>query len=123
MKREAIDFFLVADRHLVIHDRLTNWARYVAVRQIQHQASIWRMGKSNGRQWHQPELSVPVNQLDGHKMEKAVADLPDMHRDALRWSYVYRINPSHMRRYLGVTDAGLYQLVKDGRNMLVNRAV
>lgn len=123
MKRESVDFFIIADRHLAIHDRLTNWARYVSVRGVRWQGPIWRMGKSNGRQWHQPELTVPVNLLDGHKLEKAVGSLPGPHRDAIRWAYVFRTNPSRMRQHLGVTDSALYQLVTGGRNMLINRAV
>lgn len=122
MKREEVDFHIVRDINLPIHERLQNWARYVSTGKTHWQAPIWRLGKSNGRQWHEPVLSVPVNTIDGHKLEKAVAALPDGHRDAIRWAYVHRrIQPFKMQRHLGVTEAGLLLLIEDARSMLRNR--
>jgi hypothetical protein len=124
MKRDLVDFFLIEDRHLAIHIRLENWARYVDSRGIHwNQAPIWKLGKSNGRQWHQPELRTPVDTLDGHALEVAVRALPEPHRDALRWQYVHRSSPSKARRLLGVTNEGLMRLVRDARSMLTNRRV
>ncbi len=125
MKREPIDFFIIEPSQLDMHRRLENWSRYVSGgRGSWTQAPIWKLGKSNGRQWHQPEFRPSVDTLDGHKLEKAVAALPEPHRDAIRWAYVFTyINPGKMRRHLGVTDSGLAKLVKDARSMLVNRRV
>ena len=125
MKREMVDFFLVPDHQLAIHLRLENWSRYDKGRSCAwSQAPIWKLGKSNGRQWHTPELRPSVDTLDGHAIEKAVGSLPAPHRDAIRWYYVFAIlNPSRMRRHLGVTDRGLGELVADGRRMLINRKV
>lgn len=121
MKRDCIDFFAVEEPHLVMHDRLSNWARYVQVRGVHWQAPIWRLGKSNGRQWHEPEAKPLVDTLDGHAIEKAVGLLPIPHRDALRWFYVTKTGPARIRRLLGVNDVGLMRLCKDGRVMLINR--
>jgi hypothetical protein len=123
MKREDIDFFVVEDHHLVIHERLNNWARYVKPGLPVAQAPIWRLGKSNTRQWHEPQGREEVNTIDGMALEKAVAALPAPHRDALRWAYVFRTGPWKMRKVLSVSNAGLMKLVKDGRTMLMNRGV
>lgn len=124
MKRDAIDFFVVEDHQLAIHLRLENWSRCVTVywaRGAQH--PMWAKSRSNARQWHEPDLMEPTNTLDGHKIEKAVAQLPIPHRDALRWNYVHRGGPLHAARKLGVTKDGLLRLVRDGRQMLINRQV
>lgn len=122
MKREDIDFHLVRDVNLPIHERLMNWARHVSVGRTHWQGPIWRLGKSNGRQWHQPTISTPVDSRDGQRIERAVAHLPAPHRDAIRWCYVRRyILPHKIQRHLGVTERGLLTLIEDGRSMLRNR--
>lgn len=121
MKRDLPDFFLIEPRQLEIHKRLENWARYVQVRGSHWQAPIWKLGRSNGRQWHEPLIKDHIDTLDGHAVEKAVGQLPQPHRDALRWSYVTRNGPSRIKRVLGVNDDGLMRLIKDGRAMLINR--
>lgn len=122
-KVHAVDFFYVQDSHQKIHERLENWARYICDRRPSWMAPMWKQGRSNGRQWHTPVIQVPVNTLDGHVMEKAVAALPIQHREAIRWQYVWQTNPSRPRKQLGVTDEGLIMLVTDGRRMLINRGV
>lgn len=126
MRRDDfVDFFLIDAPHLAIHDRLCNWARCVSVPRggARWQSPIWKLGKSNGRQWHEPEMREPLDTLDGHVLEKAVAALPPPHRDALRWSYVVKDSPNKARRRMGVTERELAQLVAHGRMMLVNRGV
>jgi len=54
-------------------------------------------------------------------MEKAVYALPEKHREAVRWWYVYRRNPAAMARSLGVSKQGLADLVEAGRTMLQNK--
>lgn len=123
MRRDSIDFHRLECGEDTMHTRLVNWALYVQVRGVRWQSPIWRLGKSNGRQWHEPRLKAIADALDGHKIEKAVAQLPAPHRDALRWFYVYRTHPTKARKALGVTEEGLSQLVRDGRTMLRNRGV
>lgn len=122
MRRDMIDFFVVEPHQLGMHDRLLNWARYVAVRKhgwAQH--PMWRQGKSNTRQWHSPEVRDEIDQLDGLKLERAVGLLPIPHREAIRWHYVWKTGPAKIRRSLGVTNEGLMKLVRDARQMLLNR--
>jgi len=122
MIRDYIDFHAVEPHQLAMHDRLLNWARYVRVRRVMWQAPIWRLGRSGSRQWHSPEPREEVDILDGHALEKAVGALPEKHREAIRWSYVWRTTPAHARRALGVTSDTLCRLVTDGRAMLINRS-
>lgn len=82
---------------------------------------MWRQGKSNARQWHAPVISDQVDSLDGQAMEKMVAALPDKHRSAIRWCYVECGSPIKIRQKLGLTGDGLRQMVRDARQMLVNR--
>ena len=66
-------------------------------------------------------IQTPVNTLDAVLVEKAVAALPEKHREAVRWWYVYRRDPVAMARNLGVSKQGLADLVEAGRTMLKNR--
>lgn len=124
MRRDLIDFFIVEDHQLAIHGRLENWARTVGIwRMNGKQHPMWLKSQSGARQWHEPELREPTDTLDGHRLEKAVAQLPIPHRDALRWNYVHKGGPLHAARKLGVTKDGLLKLVRDARQMLINRMV
>lgn len=121
MRRDDVDFFLVEEHQLGIHARLLNWERWVVTRIGRNEAPIWRLGRSNSRQWHSPEPHAGVDLLDAVLLEKAVAALPDKHRDAIRWCYVWRSGPAKARRALAVTNEGLLRLIRDGRQMLLNR--
>jgi len=121
VKRENCDLFVVLPHHMTIHDRLGNWARYV--RDSRPGGAVAPMFRSyrSSEVWAQ-EVRTPVDALDGHKMEKAVAQLPEKHRDAIRWHYVYVwIQPGKVQRHLAVTRSGLVDLIHDGRSMLTNR--
>jgi DNA-directed RNA polymerase specialized sigma24 family protein len=125
MRRDLIDFFIVPDHQLQMHGRLENWSRWVEFSRKQggKQHPMWAKSMSNARQWHEPEIRDATDELDGLALEKGVAMLPEKHREAVRWCYVYRSGPLHMARKLGLTKEGLMLLVRDGRQMLINRRV
>lgn len=125
MRRDLIDFFIVPDSQLFIHGRLENWSRWVEhkARQGGKQHPMWAKSQSGSRQWHEPELREPTNELDGAALESAVAQLPHKHRDSLRWYYVKKGGPLNMARKLAVSKDGLMSLVNDARQMLINRKV
>lgn len=126
MRRDDfIDFFYVEAHQLDMHVRLENWSRWVEhrARMGGKVAPMWANYRSKARQWHEPELRPPTNELDGGAMETAVAMLPYPNRDALRWSYVWKGGPLHQARKMGVTKEGLFKLVRDGRQMLINRKI
>jgi len=120
--RDFVDFNHVSDDHKAIHERLENWRRWVTVRPHGWQtAPMFRMYQSKARQWEAPVIQRPINTLDAMLLEKAVFQLPEKQRDAIRWSYVYCGNPAGMAQRLGVSKQGLADLVASGRTMLVNR--
>lgn len=119
---EIVDYNHIATHHEAIHARLVNWERWVRVRPhgwFTH--PMWRDSRTS-RQWEvSPYIGVPVDTLDAALMEKAVYALPEKHREAVRWWYVYRRDPAAMARALGVSKQGLADLVEAGRTMLANR--
>lgn len=124
MQRDAIDFHAVLDAHLGIHERLLNWARWVRVRPHGWQvAPMFRQYRSNWRQWHEPILRASINVPEAVEMERAVSMLPEKHREAIRWHYVFNDSPPKIARRLAVTKQGLADLVSAARSMLVNRGV
>ena len=120
---EIVDYNRVQDRHQAIHARLENWRRWVIVRPHGWQvAPMFRMYQSKSRQWEaSPHIGTPVDAIDAALMEKAVYALPEKHREAVRWWYVYRRDPVAMARALGVSKQGLADLVEAGRTMLQNK--
>ena len=120
--QEAVDYSHVKPEHEAVHERLSNWARWVKVRPHGWQtAPMFRMYQSKARQWHAPVIQTPVDTIDAALIEKAVYALPDKHRDAIRWWYVHAGNPVAMARTLAVSKQGLADLVDAGRTMLQNR--
>lgn len=119
MKTNAVDYFRVEPHHEAIHERLENWQRWVAVRLPSWVSPIWKLVKSNGRQWHTPEYRPNCDILDAMLIEKAVYKLPEKHRAAIRWVYVYKHHPAKECRHLGVTNEGLLRLIQDGRQRLL----
>lgn len=117
------DFHYVPEDQKAIDARLANWADYVRVKSPSWVSPIWKLGKSNGRQWAQPEFRPACDTLDGMSLERAVGLLPAPHRDALRWFYVYRYGELKFRKRAGLTSDGLVRVLRDGRQMLINRGV
>lgn len=122
MKREYCDFSRVDARHDAINLRLEHWAIWVSVRpQPWKTHPMFRQYRSHAWQWHMPEIKIQINTLECHEIERAVSFLPDKHRAAVRWNYVFRKDPSAMARTLAVSNAGLLKLVEEARDMLKNR--
>ena len=120
--QESVDYHHVKPEHEAVHERLSNWARWVRVRpQLWQTHPMWRLYQSKSRQWEAPVIQNPVDTLDAVLMEKAVSALPEKHRAAIRWSYVHAGNPVGMARSLAVSKQGLADLVDAGRTMLQNR--
>ena len=123
MKREDIDFHIVRDEHLGVHEALLNWSRWVRVRPHGWQvAPMFRQYRSKAWQWERPVIRDSINVLAAVAMEKAVSKLPEKHRDAIRWSYVFGGHPAKVARDLGVSKQGLSDLIDGGRTMLRNRS-
>lgn len=119
---ETVDYNHVAAHHEAIHARLVNWERWVRVRPHGWCAHPMFKNSRTSKQWEaSPHIGTPVDTLDAALMEKAVYALPEKHREAVRWWYVYRRDPVAMARNLGVSKRGLADLVEAGRTLLNNR--
>ena len=121
MKTRALDFHHVEEGQRGIDARLQNWASWVKPRAPSWVSPMFRMCRSNSRQWHMPEIRETCDVIGAQAMEKAVYHLPAKHRDAIRWHYVCPVTPAKMCRHLGVNMEGLALLVREGRQMLMNR--
>lgn len=121
-----VDFDRIQPSHWAMHDRLENWAR--ASRGGDKQAGnagpmfvLYR--SSDARREYGAETAAPVDRSDAVIVGKGVSFLPDKHRQAIHWFYLHPRNPKNAASLLGVTMQGLADLVRDGRQMLINRGV
>ena len=117
------DFSRIPTRQDAIHLRLERWARWVRVAPkpwTRH--PMWRNARTS-RQWDaDPHIPEPMNTLEAHETERAVAFLPAAHRMAIRWAYVYPfISNWKMQREMAVSALTLERLLVAGRDMLINR--
>jgi DNA-directed RNA polymerase specialized sigma24 family protein len=84
---------------------------------------MFRGYQSKARHWEiDPPIRIEINTLAAHEIEKIVSALPDKHRSALRWCYVFDMVPViKVRQHLGVTNDALLDLVDSARDMVKNR--
>lgn len=122
MRRDKfIDFFYVATGQQEIHKRLENWARSCFSGGGSSASPMFRLYRTPEHWERKP--SIPVDQQDANKIAKGVLDLPEKHRLAIQWNYVYGGSPTKARQEIGCTLDGLMSLITDGRQMLINRRV
>lgn len=118
-----IDFHAVEAKHHQIHTRLQNWATWCNGTFSSPGSPMWRFARSAARARgaeHTWATSV-VDGMDAQRIAKAVGHLPEPHRKALNWSYLKPINPRRAASEQGTTLVGLALLVRDARQMLLNR--
>lgn len=122
MMREAVDFHFVPKHQETMHCRLINWARAQRNSTGSATAPMFRQYRSSD-QWATPSASMPVDQRDAARINKAWQQLPEKHRAATAWFYVTPGSPNKACKAIGCTMADLARFVVDGRQMLVNRGV
>lgn len=123
--REYVDFDSVLPEHKEIDRRLSNWARWCRGSHRQWGSGISPMFRlyrsSDARRDAYGELTdVGVDRLDAVQVHKAVTALPEKHRLAAHWFYLHPHNPKGAAATLGVSMHGLAELIRDGRQMLIN---
>ena len=123
MKRDAIDFSRVPERHYEIDRRLLLWGRWIIDRPKPWKTSpMFLQYRSHAWQWHMPEIHIPGTPGENMEIEKAVCALPEKHAYAIRWAYMAPWVPvSAVRRELAMTRQGLADILINARDMLVNR--
>jgi hypothetical protein len=123
MKRDLIDFNEVSQAHQAIHARLLNWAQWCRGTSGGRVSPMFRLYRPT-KQEREPYLAPIRTMVDAHdaaKIAKAVIALPLDNRLAVQWWYVIPQAPRRMCQRIGCTMAGLDALVRQGRQMLVNR--
>lgn len=120
MKRDAVDFHAVPEAQWPVHARLLNWARWCRGSGHRTVHPMFR-GYRSSDQYSGHVVSDPVDTADAVRVQKVFVGLPELHRHALQWHYVYPIAPRRMAQALGLTPEGLAQTVIDARNMMLNR--
>ena len=121
--RYEIDFHAVKPAHEAVHAELQNWAAWCEPRRRGGLgcAPMFRLYRPP------PEFSghEPTRQVDALaavSAQQKFIGLPEKHRHALAWAYVYPwVPPGKAQRLLALTRQGLADLVHDGRQMLANR--
>lgn len=120
MVRDAVDFFVVEDKHLIIHKRLENWARWNYSSGGSSTQPMFRLYVSD-EHWEGPAVSIPVDILCASDMQKGVSALPIKHRQSLNWNYLRPGSPRREAQRLGESLEGLVHLIRNARQMLINR--
>ncbi len=121
--RVIVDFGYVEPAHAEIDARLVNWARWSSDRRRGYTSSMFRLYRTPKHRDWAVDRPAPVDAIDGMRMQVAIAKLPTLHRSALAWGYIRRDNPRAMAQQLGQTLQGLADLLRDGRQMLINRGM
>lgn len=121
MKTRLIDLDAVEEHQWAVDLKLRNWARWLKPGKQSWISPMFAQYRCKGWQWERPAIADPINILDAVDMEKAVHALPDKHRHAIRWAYVFKSSPAIVFRVLGVNQSSLMLLIRDGRQMLINR--
>lgn len=121
MKRENIDFHAVLPQHEAVHSDLTMWARWASPRG--GRGAMHPMFKGYVPYLY-PEVrggGEPIDSLRAIAVQKNFAVMPERHRWAIHWVYLYPfIGARRVRGFLGVTEYGLMALIHDGRSMIKN---
>jgi len=120
--RELVDFNYVEPGHRDIDRRLVNWGKSCWSGGGGGLSPMFR-GVKPSQQWDAIETRIPVDTHDAMLIGKGVAKLPEPHAKALQWLYVHETSPKKGCQMLGTTMAGLELLIRDARQMLINRKV
>ena len=120
--RRDIDFHLVPEHQITMHNRMLNWARWCRGSGSSSVSPMFR-GYRSTDVWAAPSVSEPVDSIDGMRIAKAVYALPEKHRASVNWHYIKPVAPFRACREIRCTPEALAQLVVDARTMLINRKV
>lgn len=122
-QQQYVDFGYVEPAHAEIDAWLINWGKWSMNRAGSGVSPMFRMYRStDANQVYGRETQNPVDAVAAQAAQKAVSRLPVKHRLAISWCYIRRNNPRKAAQSLGESLQGLCGLIRDGRQMLVNRA-
>jgi hypothetical protein len=118
--QNVVDFNRVDPQQVEIHERLENWAKWQRGGHPGNVHPMFRHYRARNAE-SAPSASAEVDGLDAVAVQKVMKDIPQRHRIAVQWCYVQR--GSHVKpcELLGVSKQGLFELIVQGRTMVVNR--
>lgn len=117
-----VDFGYVEPKHAAIDGWLINWARWSINREGSGVSPMFRLYRAtDANQAYGLLAASPIDALAAADAQKAVAALPSMNRQAIAWHYIKKNNPRKAAVTLGCTLDGLALLVRNGRQMLLDR--
>ena len=117
MSKAPPDFSYIKPEHRAIDGRLVNWARCVRAYPLSRTHPMFSQYRSS-EQWAELSASIPADQVDGLVIERAVAQIDNDPREALRWFYVYGGSPNKAAKYIKCSAHGLAELLHQGRDLL-----
>lgn len=125
MTRAYVDFSHVSEKHREIDKRLYNWAAWCVVHGGRFVQPMFRNYRSDESfdDVHAQQKPLPIDPSDALKIERAVVMLPESHKLATVWFYRIKTQPMRACKALGVSRAGLAELIGDARQILLNRNV
>jgi DNA-directed RNA polymerase specialized sigma24 family protein len=122
--KQTIDFHFVEDHQRDIDRRLQNWGKWCNGSGSPSVSPMFRMCPPPPRVRRDViDAGNSVDTADAAQVSKAVSALPVPHRAAVNWAYVRPVSPRRACQELGTTMAGLALLLRDGRQMLINRKI
>jgi hypothetical protein len=119
---QHIDFHQVEPHQRDIDRRLLNWGKWCNGGTAPSVSPMFRLCPPPARVRGEAKPTA-VDSADACRIAKGVAILPAAHRQAINWAYVKPSSPGKACREFGITMAGLAQLLREGRQMLINREV
>lgn len=117
MSRNPVDFSYIKPEHKAVDERLHNWARCVRDTPPSKTHPMFSQYRSP-EHWGDGHASVPIDTIDGRKVETLVSRLAAGPRVAIRWWYVFGYPPYRVAKAQGVTLTELADLVHSGRELL-----
>lgn len=122
VKSEAIDFHAVEPHQRAMDGRLRNWGSWCNGSTGSATSPMFRMVPPPPRSRGDGACyAAAVDSKDAERIAEAVSELPKPHHAALVWCYARPVSPKRACEALKTTPTGLALLVRDGRQMLINR--
>ena len=119
MRKPTPDFAKIEPHQGAIHERLRNWARWVSVAPGRQVSSMFKLYRPP-QPWEPKEFREPCDLLDAQRVEKLVCGLPDLFKGVLRWYYVAPTPVWVASKALGHSQTGLYKVLRDARQAMIN---
>lgn len=120
---QIVDFAHVPTNQAEIHERLENWRRWSRSTGRGGSGMLPMFEGYRNSYWEPARpASAPVDVLDAVEIQKVMPHIPERQRWALVWCYIWPSVPvPRVCLHLGVSKAGLQDLITTGRTMVNNR--